>query len=108
MRFKSQSSSTHGFRPAAHQARHRQLAHHLARVQLGFQRLNLGVFGRCRHLQRIGHFGLGQGNRVALFPLGQFEALVQSLLKLAIAHLLEDVGVPRLVDLEGFAAGGGR
>jgi hypothetical protein len=31
---------------------------------------------------------------------------VQSLLKLAIAHLLEDVGIPRLVDLEGFAAVG--
>ena len=108
MRFKSQSSSTHGFRPAAHQARHRQLAHHLARVQLGFQRLNLCVFGRRSLLQRIGHLRLCQRNRIALFPLGQFEALVQSLLKLAIAHLLEDVGVPRLVDLEGFAAGGGR
>jgi hypothetical protein len=31
---------------------------------------------------------------------------VQLLLKLAIAHLLEDVGVPRFVDLEGFAAVG--
>ena len=106
MRFKSQSSSTHGFRPAAHQARHRQLAHHLARVQLGFQRLNLCVFGRRSFLQRIRRLRLGQGNRVALFPIGQFEALVQSLLKLAIAHLLEDVGIPRLVDLEGFAAVG--
>jgi hypothetical protein len=31
---------------------------------------------------------------------------VQLLLKLTIAHLLEDVGIPRLVDLEGFAAVG--
>ena len=57
-------------------------------------------------MQHIGHLGLGQGNGVALFPLGQFEALVQLLLKLAITHLLEDVGIPRLVDLEGFAAVG--
>ena len=84
----------------------RQLALHLARVQLGFQRLNLRVFGRGSLLQHIGHLGLGQGNGVALFPLGQFEALVQLLLKLAITHLLEDVGIPRLVDLEGFAAVG--
>ena len=89
-------------------AHHRQLALHIARVQLGFQRLNLGVFGRRSLLQRIGHLGLGQGNRVALFPLGQLQPLMQLLLKLAIAHLLEDVGVPCLVDLEGFAAVGGR
>jgi hypothetical protein len=31
---------------------------------------------------------------------------VQLLLKRAIAHLLEDVGIPRLVDLEGFVAVG--
>ena len=64
------------------------------------------VFGGRSLLQRIGHLRLGQGNRIALFPLGQFKALVQSLLKLAIAHLFEDVGIPRLVDLEGFAAVG--
>ena len=87
-------------------ARHRQLALHLACVQLGFQRLNLRVFGSRRLLQRVGHLSLGQGNRVALFPLGQLQPLMQLLLKLAIAHLLEDVGVPRLVDLEGFAAVG--
>ena len=44
--------------------------------------------------------------RIALFPLGQLQPLVQSLLKLAIAHLLEDVGIPRLIDLEGFVAAG--
>ena len=31
---------------------------------------------------------------------------MQLLVKIAIAHLLEDVGVPRFVDLEGFAAVG--
>jgi hypothetical protein len=48
-------------------------------------------------LQRIGHIGLGHGNRVALFPLGQLKPLVQLLFKIAITHLLEDVGVPRVV-----------
>jgi hypothetical protein len=57
-------------------------------------------------LQRIGHVGLGYGNRVALFPLGQFQPLVQLLFKIAIAHLLEDVGVPYLADLEGFVTFG--
>jgi hypothetical protein len=85
---------------------HRQLARHLARVELGFECMNLGVFGRRSFLQRVGYLCLGQGNRVALFPLGQLEALVQLLLKRAIAHLLEDVGIPSLVDLEGFAAVG--
>jgi len=31
-------------------------------------------------------------------------AAIVGLLKLAIAHLLEDVGIPCLIDLEGFAA----
>ena len=52
----------------------------------------------------MGDLGFGQGNRVALFPLGQLQPLVQLFVKIAIAHLLEDVGVPRFVDLEGFAA----
>jgi hypothetical protein len=44
-------------------------------------------------LQRIGHIGLGHGNRVALLPLSQLQPLAQLLFKIAIAHLLEDVGV---------------
>ena len=44
--------------------------------------------------------------RIALFLLGQLQPLVRLLFKLAIAHLLEDVGIPHLVDLEGFAAMG--
>lgn len=87
-------------------ARHRQLARHLARVELVFQRLDFRVFGNRSLLQRIGHLGLGQGNRVALFPLGQLQPPVQLLLKLAISHLLEDVGIPCRVDLEGLAAVG--
>jgi hypothetical protein len=53
-------------------------------------------------LQRNGEIGLGQDNRVALFPLGQLQALVQLLLEHAIAYLIEDVGVSRFVGLEGF------
>lgn len=94
------------FAHRAQSLRHRQLARHLARVELGFQRLNLRVFGRRCVLQRMGDIGLGQGNRVALFPLGQLQPLMQLFFKIAIAHLLEDVGVPRLVDLEGFVAVG--
>jgi hypothetical protein len=94
------------FAHRAQSLRHRQLARHLARVELGFQRLNLRVFGRRCFLQRIGDIGLGQSNRVALFPFGQLQPFVQLLLKIAIAHLLEDVGIPRLVDLEGFVAVG--
>ena len=44
--------------------------------------------------------------RIAFSPLGQLQPLTRLLLQLAIAHLLEDVGIPRLVDLEGFAAVG--
>ena len=69
-------------------------------------RFGWNLHGGLRFLQRIGHIGRGEGNRALLFPVGQFEELVQSLLKLAIAHLLEDVGIPRLVDLEGFVAVG--
>ena len=55
---------------------------------------------------RPARFGDEGTMRLALCPLGQLQPLVQLLLKLAIAHLLEDVGIPRLVDLEGFAAVG--
>ena len=50
--------------------------------------------------------GLGQGNRIALFPLDQLQPLVKLLLERAIAHLLENVCIPHLVDLEGFVAAG--
>ena len=57
-------------------------------------------------MQHIGHLGLGQGNGVALFPLGQFEALVQLLVEIRVAHLLEDVGIPGFVHLERLVAVG--
>ena len=54
----------------------------------------------------MGEIGLGQSNSALLLPLGQLQPLVQQFFTIAIAHLLEDVGVPRLVDLEGFVAVG--
>jgi hypothetical protein len=54
----------------------------------------------------MGDIGLGPSNRALLIPLGQLQPIVQLLFKIAITHLLEDVGVPRLVDLEGFVAVG--
>jgi hypothetical protein len=38
------------------------------------------------------------------FPARPAPAALQLFVKIAIAHLLEDVGVPRFVDLEGFVA----
>ena len=43
-------------------------------------------------------------HRVALLPLGQLQPFVQLLFKIAIAYLIEDVGVARFVDREGFVA----
>ena len=39
-----------------------------------------------------------------MFQIACNTALAQLFVKVAIAHLLEDVGVPRFVDLERFAA----
>ena len=83
-----------------------QLPRRFAGLQLGFQRLNLSVFGCRCFLQRISDIGLDQSNRALLFPLGQLQPLVQLLFKITITHLLEDVGVPRFADLEGFVAVG--
>ena len=74
--------------------------------ELGLQGLSLRIFAGRSALPRIGNLCLGQGNRALLFPLGQRQPLVQLLVKIAIAHLLEDVGLPGFVDLEGFAAVG--
>jgi hypothetical protein len=54
----------------------------------------------------MGDIGLGQSNRALLFPLGQLQPLVQLLFKITITHLLEDVCVACLVNLEGFMAVG--
>ena len=64
------------FADRAQSLRHRQLAGHLTGSELGLQGLNLRIFAGRSALQRIGDLGLGQGNRVALFPLGQLQPLV--------------------------------
>ena len=46
---------------------------HLSGSELGLQGLNLRIFAGRSALQRIGDLGLGQGNRVALLPLGQLQ-----------------------------------
>lgn len=56
--------------------------------------LILRIFASRSALQLIGELGLGQGNRVAPFPLGQLQPLVQLFVKIAIAQLFEDVSVP--------------
>ena len=63
--------------------------------ELGLQGLSLRIFAGRSALPRISYLGLGQVNCALLSPLGQLQPLVQ---------LLKDVGVPRFVDLEGFAA----
>ena len=56
--------------------RHSQVALHTARIQLRLQGLNLGIFGRSRLLQLIGHLGLRQRYRIALVLFGQFQPLM--------------------------------
>ena len=53
-----------------------------------------------------GQDALGKLDGIALVLLGQFKPFMQLLLERAVAHLLEDICVPRLVDLEGFVAVG--
>eukprot|EP01022_Parablepharisma_sp_SALTPOND_P009847 TRINITY_DN14066_c0_g1_i1.p1 TRINITY_DN14066_c0_g1~~TRINITY_DN14066_c0_g1_i1.p1 ORF type:complete len:1308 (-),score=476.92 TRINITY_DN14066_c0_g1_i1:655-4578(-) len=81
-----------------------QLAFHLRRIDLRAQLLDLGILagGSLVHLGH--HPGLGQFDGGALVLLGQRQPLMQLLLELAIAYLLEDLGVTRFVDLECLAA----
>jgi hypothetical protein len=49
---------------------------------------------------------VGKLDGIALVLLGQFKPFLQLLLERAIAHLLQDICVPRLVDFECFVAVG--
>ena len=60
----------------AQRLRHCQVTLHTARIQLRLQGLNLGIFGRSRLLQLIGHLGLRQRYRIALVLFGQFQPLM--------------------------------
>ena len=81
-----------------------QLAFNFLAFQLCRQGLDLGVLPRGRLEHFVADGLLGQLDCADLFLLSQFQALVQLLLEFAVAHLLEDVGVAGLVDLEGFVA----
>jgi hypothetical protein len=83
-----------------------KFARHLCCIQPGFQFLNFGVFGDSGLLHFASRFGLRKLDGIALVLLGQFKALMQLLLERAVANLLQDICVPRLVDFECFAAVG--
>ena len=85
---------------------HGQLARKLTRIQLGLECLNLGILGYRRLLHFAGNLRLGKLDCIALVLLGQFKPLIQLLLESAVANLLQDISVPRLVDFECFAAVG--
>ena len=55
-------------------------------------------------LKFTGSLGLGEFDGIPLVPFGQLKPLVQLLLELAVANLLQDVRVPGLVNLECFLA----
>ena len=80
----------------------------LTGIEPGLQFLDLGVLGCGSLLQFAGDLGLGELDGVPLVLLGQFEPLVQLLLELVVANLLQDVRIPGLVDLEGLCRSAGR
>ena len=68
--------------------------------------LDFGVLGYRSLLHFAGNLGLGEFDGITLVLLGQFKSLMQLLLERAVAHLLQDIGVPRLLDFECFASVG--
>jgi hypothetical protein len=97
MRLKCGQSSTEGLG-------HGELARDLTRIKLGLECLDFGILGYRRLLHCAGNLSLRKLDSIALVLLGQFKSLVQLLLERAVANLLQDICVPRLVDLECFAA----
>lgn len=85
---------------------HRELARDIAGLELRLEFLDLAVLGGGGLLQFAGGPGLGEFDGGALVALGQFQPLVQLLLEIAVAHLLQDVRVAGFVDLECLAAMG--
>jgi hypothetical protein len=83
---------------------HGELARHLAGIETGLQpwiSASLAAAACCSSLAAARR---GQLDGVALVLLGQLQPLVQLLLEGLVAHLLQDVRVAGLVDLEGLAA----
>jgi hypothetical protein len=65
----------------------------------GLQLPDHTVFGCGQLLQFAGNLRLDQLDGVVLALFGKLESVVQLLLEIAIANLLQDVRVPRLVYL---------
>ena len=78
----------------------------LTRINFGLESLDFGILGDCSLLHFAGNLGLGEFDGIALVLLGQFKSLMQLLLERAVANLLQDICVPRLVDFECFVAVG--
>ncbi|MDT4867710.1 hypothetical protein FQZ97_1026350 [compost metagenome] len=85
---------------------HGKFARDIAGLELRLEFLDLAVLGGGGLLQFAGGPGLGEFDGGALVALGQFQPLVQLLLEIAVAHLLQDVRVAGFVDLECLAAMG--
>ncbi|MCC8957672.1 hypothetical protein H8B02_30850 [Bradyrhizobium sp. Pear77] len=64
-----------------------ELLSDLTRLKLGLQLLDFGILGGRGPLQIAADLGLGQFHSVLLFPLGQFQPLVQLSFEVAVADL---------------------
>ena len=98
------SRGCHALFPRRLGPRYGELLRDLTGIELGLQFLDLGVLGRGSLLHFAGSLRLGKFDGVPLVLLGQLKPLVQLLLELAVANLLDDVRVPGLVNLECFPA----
>ena len=83
---------------------HGELPRNLTGIEPSLQFLNLGVLGSGSLLQFVGDFRLGEFDGASLILLGELKSLVQLLLEIAVANLLQNIRVPSLVDLECFPA----
>ncbi|WP_245632301.1 hypothetical protein [Edaphobacter aggregans] len=73
-------------------------------VKLGLQFLNLSVLSRGILLRFAGSPCFGEFDGVLFILFSQLKALVQLALEVAVSHLLQNVRVPSLVNLECFPA----
>jgi hypothetical protein len=83
---------------------HGKLARNIPRIEFALQLLDLRILGRGSPLQFAGGFGLGQFDGILFVLLGKLESVMQLLLELSVAYLLEDVCVSSFVNLKRFAA----
>ena len=79
---------------------------YLSGLKLSFEVCNSSIFDGGRLLQLVGQFGLCELDGVDFFLLRKCQSIMQLLIELAVADLLEDVRITGLVNLEGFGAVG--